>query len=99
MASFIDDEVNFDEDQSTQFIPKVMEGAYNFSVNTSATDLGQFGLKQLDRILWVFEKTAKWSCRESYGMFAFSAFCFFLLLFFVYIIALHDFTIHISVFI
>lgn len=77
MASFIADEVNFDEDQSTQFIPKMMERAYKFTVNTSATDVGQFGLKQLDRILWVFEKTAKWSCPESYGTFAFFCALFF----------------------
>lgn len=87
MASFIADEVNFDEDQSTQFIPKLMERAYKLSVSTSATELGQFGLKQLDKILWVSEKTAKWSCRESYGTLALSAFVFV-----VHMNALNDFT-------
>lgn len=68
MAPVIIDELYLDGDQSKNFVPKMMERAQNFSVEVSAMNVGQFLLKQSDKILWIAEKTAKWSCpSEPFG--------------------------------
>lgn len=68
MAPVIIDELILDGDQSQNFIPKMMERAQNISVAVSAMNVGQFLLKQSDKILWIAEKTAKWSCpSEPFG--------------------------------
>lgn len=67
MDSVIADEVNFDDEQRTEFMPKVMERVYKFTVDVSATQFGQSLLKQSEKLLWITEKTAKWSCPSESG--------------------------------
>lgn len=56
------DEVNVDDAQSKKFVPQLMERGKKVAVEVSATSVGQLVLKQSDNLLWITEKTAKWSC-------------------------------------
>lgn len=78
MDSVIVDEINnLNDDEGTNFMPKMKERAYNIAVSVSTTNVGQLLFKQLDNIFWITEKTAKWSCTpDLYGTFAFFAFFF-----------------------
>lgn len=68
MDPVIVDEVNMDDDQHAIFLPRLRERAYKIAVDVSATNFGQMLLKQVENIVYVTEKTAKWSCTpDAYG--------------------------------
>lgn len=62
-----------DEDlQEETSPPPWKERVQKTAVKLSSTTLGQFTIRQTDRLLWTVEKTAKWSCPEETGTAEFS---------------------------
>uniref|UniRef100_A0A336LR23 CSON001688 protein n=1 Tax=Culicoides sonorensis TaxID=179676 RepID=A0A336LR23_CULSO len=43
----------------------LMSRLNKFSEQVSSTAIGQYGIKKLDNVLWIFEKTAKWSLPQN----------------------------------
>lgn len=48
--------------------PSWSERVQKIAVNVSSTVVGQWAIRQTDRLLWTIEKTVKWSCPEDQGL-------------------------------
>lgn len=59
-----------DEDQSLENTkePSWQERIQKLAIQASSNLLGQFVIRQSDRLLWTVEKTANWSCPLEKGM-------------------------------
>lgn len=58
------------EEKSTQVESEtstVMRALHDIGVRVASTNLGQFGIKKVDKILWIIENTAKWSVPQNIG--------------------------------
>lgn len=58
------------EEKSTQVESEtstVMCALHDIGVRVAATNLGQFAVKKIDKILWIIENTAKWSVPQNMG--------------------------------
>lgn len=59
------------EEKSTQVeaneSSNVMLALHDIGVRIASTNLGQFAVKKIDKILWIIENTAKWSVPQNMG--------------------------------
>lgn len=59
------------EEKSTQVeaneSSNVMQALHDIGVRIASTNLGQFAVKKIDKILWIIENTAKWSVPQNMG--------------------------------